>query len=297
VRRRGLATTTGVLVPLVFVAGLVASATRGGPGLRLGQSVFQIHRVDEAHFSAYPGQPVFVLVVGNDARPGEAISRGDALHLIGANPSTGQATILNIPRDTYVGDKINAFHAAGGPVAQARAVAGLVGVDIPFVISTGFEGFQTMVDELGGVDVEVPFPMADRSSGAFFEAGPHHMDGYGALAFSRNRNVEGGDFTRTHNQSLLIIAGLAKLRVQGTSAAKTLHYLGVLLRHGTFDGGSLADLYQLARFALAIDPANVRTVTMPGGSGFAGGASVVLKGAGADALFADFRDDAILQSH
>ncbi len=298
-----LTISTAALVPLVLLAGLVVSAARGGPGLRLGQSVFQIHTVDEAHLDNVPGQPVFVLIVGNDARPGEVISRGDALHLVGVNPSIGQATILNIPRDTYVPipgggtDKINAAHAGGGPVLQAQAVGQLVGVDVPYVISTGFDGFQAMVDELGGVDVEVPFPMADASSGAFFDAGVTHMDGGSALAFSRNRQVSGGDFTRTQNQSLVILGALAKLRGEGATAANTVRWLSVLLRHGTFDGGSLSDLYQLARLALSIDPANVRSVTMPGAAGTAGGASVVFVGGGADSLFADFRDDAVLQTH
>ena len=302
-KHRALAILTGALVPLVLAAALVVSGAKGGPGLRFGQSVLQIHKVDEAHFNAYPGQPVFVLVVGNDARPGDVVSRGDALHLIGVNPSTGQATILNIPRDTYVpipglgSDKINAAHAAGGPVGQARAVASLVGVDIPWVISTGFQGFQDMVDELGGVDVNVPFRMADSDSGAFFDPGPNHFDGFAALAFSRDRHFDGGDFTRTQDQSLVILAGLAKLRSEGASAANTLRWLGVLLRHATFDGGSMTDLYNLARFALSIDPANVRSVTMPGTDGFVGAASVVLVGAGAPSLFADFRDDAILESH
>ena len=302
-KHRALSVVTAVMVPLVLVAGLVVSGAKGGAGLRFGQSVLQIHKVDEAHFNAYPGQPVFVLIVGNDARPGDVVSRGDALHLVGVNPSTGQATILNIPRDTYVPipgagtDKINAAHAAGGPVLEARAVGQLVGVNIPWVISTGFQGLQDMVDELGGVDVNVPFRMADSDSGAFFDPGPNHFDGFAALAFSRDRHLDGGDFTRTQDQSLVILAGLAKLRSEGASAANTLRWLGVLLRHATFDGGSMTDLYNLARFALSIDPANVRSVTMPGTDGFVGDASVVFVGAGAPSLFADFRDDAILESH
>jgi LCP family protein required for cell wall assembly len=304
VTHRALTVTTAVLVPIVLFAALAVSAARGGPGLRFGQSVVEIHKVDEAHFNPSSGGPVFVLVVGNDARPGDVQSRGDALHLVGVNPSTGHATILNIPRDTYIPlpgglgtDKINAAHAAGGAVLEARAVGQLVGVDIPFVIDTGFEGFQAMVDELGGVDVDVPFKMADSDSGAFFDPGVTHMDGGNALAFSRDRHFDGGDFVRTYDQSLVILAGLAKLRAEGASAANTLRWLGVLLRHATFDGGSLSDLYQLGRLALSIDPANVRSVTMPGSSGMAGAASVVFVGPDAPSLFADFRDDAVLESH
>lgn len=293
----------GLLIPVVLFAGLVSSAARGGPGIHLGKSVVQVHRVAEAHFNPGSGEPVFVLVVGNDARPGDLASRGDALHLIGVNPATGQATILNIPRDTWApipgrgNDKINAAYFYGGPVAQARAVAAIVGVEIPFVISTGFDGLMQMVDDLGGVDVDVPFPMADADSGAYFEAGPNHFLGGEALAFSRNRHFENGDFVRTEHQALIIIAALAKLRAAGPSATNTVKWLSVLLRNGTYDGGSVPDLYRLGRLALSIDPANVRNVTMPGVIGNAGGASVVLATPEAEALFADFRDDAVLQSH
>lgn len=293
----------GAMIPVVLMAGLISSAARGGPGIRLGTSLMQVHRVAEAHFNPTSGAPVFVLLVGNDARPGDAVSRGDALHLVGVNPVTGQATILNIPRDTWVQipghgiDKINAAHTYGGPVAQARAVAALVGVEIPYVISTGFDGLMQMVDDLGGVDVNVPFPMADADSGAYFDAGPSHLLGGEALAFARNRHFDGGDLVRTEHQTMIILAALAKLRAAGPSAANTVKWIAELLRNGTFDGASIPDLYRLGRLALSIDPANVRSVTMPGTIGTAGGASVVFVAPEAASLFADFRDDAILQSH
>jgi LCP family protein required for cell wall assembly len=302
-RHRGLAVVTALLVPVVLGAGLVASASRGGPGVSLGEAIFQVHRVEEVPFPPPPEQPVFVLVMGHDARPGEVASRADALHLIGVNPQAGQATILNIPRDTWVPipgrgeDKINAAHLAGGPELQARAVGDLVGIDIPFVVSTGFEGFVAMVDELGGVDVDVPLPMADEYSGAYFESGPAHLDGEAALAFSRNRRLPGGDFRRTEDQALVILASLAKLRADEPNPTKIARWLSILLRHGRFDGGGMDDLYRLARLALSIDPANVRNVTMPGFGGWVGAQSVVFQGEGADELFADLRDDAILQSH
>jgi anionic cell wall polymer biosynthesis LytR-Cps2A-Psr (LCP) family protein len=178
---------------------------------------------------------------------------------------------------------------------QARAVSALVGVDIPIVLTTGFQGLADMVDELGGIDVDVPFPMNDTKSGAVFPAGTVRMDGGAALAFARNRAVPGGDFTRTHDQGILILAGLSKLRGSTPTAANTLKWMAVLARHTRFDGVGLGDLYRLGRLALSIEPANVRNVTMPGRVGSAANQSVVFAGASAPALFADFRDDAILQ--
>jgi LCP family protein required for cell wall assembly len=273
----------------------------GPSGPRRGDAAVEITKVDEGRFHPVPGKPVFVLVMGQDARPGETQSRGDALHVIGINPEAGKATILNIPRDTWTNvpgrgiDKINTGNYYGGPALQAKAVGALVGIDIPIVLSTGFQGFSDMVDELGGINIDVPFPMDDKNSGAVFPAGTVRMDGGAALAFSRNRNLSGGDFTRSTDQGIVMLAGLSKLQDSAPSAANTLKWMAVLARHTRLDGIGLGDLYRLGRVALSIDPENVRNVTMPGTTGSAANQSVVFVGAAAPALFADFRDDAILQ--
>ena len=67
-----------------------------------------------------PTSPFFILLVGNDSRPGVGGARGDALHVLGVNPAKHQATMLDIPRDTcWNGDKINAGNTQG-PRAQAE---------------------------------------------------------------------------------------------------------------------------------------------------------------------------------
>jgi len=295
VRVRG-ASAAAVIVAMALVA-LV--------GLRPASAAFTIHKVDTAQFTVAPDKPVFILVMGNDGRSGETITRGDALHLIGVNPGQGQATIIDIPRDTLVGipeegsrrDKINAFHATGGAALQARAVGALVGVDVPFVVDTDFQGFTGLVDDLGGVDVDVPEAMNDSFSGAIFEPGVKHMDGVDALAFARNRHIGRGDFTRTENQGRLLIAGLTKLRNEHADAKSVLGNIAVLARHSRLDGLSLTDAYRLGRLAVSIDPANVRNVVMPGSTADVGGASVVVPDPSTTSLFEDFRDDGILQVH
>ena len=272
-------------------------------GATRGEAAVEVIRVDQGTFKPTPGRPVFVLVMGHDAGNRDGRSRGDALHVIGINPEAGQATILNIPRDTWTDipgrgiDKINAANYHGGPLLQARAVSALVGVDIPIVLSTGFDGLADMVDDLGGINVDVPFAMNDPTSGAVFPRGTVRMDGGAALAFARNRSVAGGDFTRTQDQGILILAGLSKLRDSAPSAANVLKWMSVLTKHARLDGVGLGDLYRLGRVALSIDPENVRNITMPGSAGSAAGQSVVFIGGGAAGLFADFRDDAILQRY
>lgn len=288
-----------ILVAAVFAMGVAVVV---GPRSSDAAAI-EIHQFQEAHFSPIPGEPVFLLALGSDGRPGLPGQRADAIHLIGVNPGAAAGTILNFPRDTYVDipgrgrDKINAALELGGPDLVAATVQRLTGIPIAFVLVTRFDGLAGMVDELGGLDIDIPIRMADRNSGAFFEAGPSHLGGRQTLALSRNRYIPGGDFARTENQGRVILAALAQLRAQTTSPADNLRHLAVLGRHTDVNGVGLPELYRLGRMALALDPANIRNVTMPGVIGSAGAASVVLPAAGAGGLFADMRDDAVLQSH
>lgn len=286
---------------IAAVVGLVATAA---PRVVAGATYVTFTKVQGvASFVDRPDAPVFILVVGSDERPGLEGARGDALHVIGVNPAAGAGTILNIPRDT-VADipgiglwKINDAYRYGGPQLQAEAVRRLTGAPISIVATTTFTGFQSMVDELGGVDVHVPFAMGDPNSGAYFPQGLVHMNGSQALAFSRNRGIPQGDLARTGMQAHLILSALTELRGRGTGAADTMRYLSVLLRHVRIEGMPVRDLYHLGRMALDLDPARVRNVTMPASAGFLGAASVVWAAPSAGGLFADFRDDALLQSH
>jgi LCP family protein required for cell wall assembly len=283
------------------VALLLAVAVTGGGAVwaQGGTPALDIQKVDAARFAPGPNQPVFFLAVGVDGRPGLEGNRGDALHLIGVNPAVGSATILNIPRDTAVNipghgtQKINNGSQFGGPALQAAAVRNLTGVQAQFVLTSRFEGLRGMVDELGGVPVNVPFAMNDKASGARFPAGVRHMHGAEALAFSRNRHIPGGDVRRSEHQGVLMIATLARLRALGTTPAAVVRYVSVLARHVHIHGVSLGDLYRLGRLGLSLDPARVRNVTMP--SIISG--SFVYPAGGAPSLFADFRDDAVLQAH
>jgi len=288
-----------VLGALVLAVSALVAMVKMTPG----HADFEIHKVDAAAFTPGIDGTIFVLVVGSDARPGQTQARGDAIHVIGLNRKAGKATMLNIPRDTYINipghgtDKINSSFYFGGPELMARTVGQLVGVPIAFVISTDFAGIRAMTDELGGLDIDVPVNMNDTLSGAVFPAGPRHMNGDEVLAISRNRHLGSGDFTRTENQGRVILATLAKFRAEQPGARRSLTYLGVLSRHARLHNVGLLDLYRLGRIALSIDPGNVRNVTMPGSAGQAGAASVVFVGPSAPSLFADFADDGLLQSH
>lgn len=303
-RRHPFITAT-VSIPLVIALTLAGGFMLWLNGVRLpyasGAVWFSVTKTAAADYTPAPGAPVFILALGNDGRPGETSTRGDAIHLIGVNPTTRQATILDFPRDTGLPipghgmDKVNTSHVYGGAALQAQTLGNAVGVTVPYAIDTNFPGFVGMVDDMGGLQVNVPEAMDDDGSGAHFPAGPLKMSGATALAFARNRHqFPTGDLKRSENQGYLITQALAQLRAENTGPVGTLKLLANLGRHAQLEGIGLDDLYALGRLGLSIDPANVRNVGVPIS---AGSGTRLSLGAGAASLFADFADDAILQTH
>jgi len=241
-----------------------------------------------------PKQPFFILLVGNDSRPGVGGARGDALHVLGVNPAHHEASMIDIPRDTcWFGDKINVGNTRG-PRVQANDVGGLLGVNISYVVDVDFAGFIGLVDGVGGVNVNVPTLMHDAYSGAYFAPGLHHMNGTEALAFSRDRHdFPQSDIIRTSNQGLLILDAMRGLRTRMQSAAGEFKLLALLGQHAQLDGIGVKDLYRLARVAFSLSPSRIKNITMP----YSGGGNCLTPAAAVADLFADFRDDAVLESH
>jgi LCP family protein required for cell wall assembly len=287
-------------VPLcgLLVAGSLTAAwvALGRPTPAKGAIWFQVTQVGDSAFDAAPDQPFFFLALGNDGRTDADKGLGDAIHVIGVNPAAHQATILNVPRDTTApsGDKINAYHALQGLPGIVDQLNRMMGIKISYAITTNFPGIIAMVDELGGIDVNVPRQFKDSFSGAFFEPGVQHLTGDQVLRFSRDRHdwVD-GDITRTFNQAYIIISALAALRAQNPGDVGTLHLVAVLARHVRTMDVDLAELWRLGRLALSIDPAGIKNITIPVGSGSGSNLAV---GGGAQQLFADFADDGIVQS-
>lgn len=249
-----------------------------------------------------PADLVFVLVVGSDARPGHDPRRAnaDSVHLLAVDPRTSDGTIVGFPRDSWVEipghgrGKLTSALAIGGPRLMAETVRHLTGLPVHHYVITGFAGFSSVVDELGGVDVHVSERMNDRASGARFQPGWHHFNGAQALAFSRNRNdVSYGDFTRSENQGKVVLDALAKLRAEVADDPGLLRWVNVLRRHATVDG-SPQRLMELGTLAHRLDPRTIDNVVLPGRIGTAGRASVVYLDARAGAMFADLRPDAVI---
>ena len=108
----------------------------------------------------------YVLVIGTDARPGQDQQnfRADSLHILASNVGDGGGGILGIPRDTYVeapygGDKFTNVNVFEGQQVMVDLAAELSGLPVEGYFVTGFLNFQRLVNDFGGVYVDVPFAL------------------------------------------------------------------------------------------------------------------------------------------
>jgi LCP family protein required for cell wall assembly len=233
-----------------------------------------------------------VLVLGSDAglpRSGDpARGRADAIHLIAVDTRRLRATIIDIPRDSYInGDKVNAHMVFGGPERMKDVLSSYSGLKIDHYVLTGFRGLRGLVQGMGGLDVTLQRSVVDSASRANVPAGTTRLRGKPALALARARKaVPGGDFGRTHNQGLILRAAHKQIRQRQNDLGTMTRLLGVFGRNTTTDiPGS--DLFQMAQLAVAIKPKNIKQVSLSGSTGFVGAASVVHLNPGS--AFSDIR--------
>jgi LCP family protein required for cell wall assembly len=266
-------------------------------------------QIEPAHVEFVPtlnsDEPIFILVIGSDARPIQEVvsQRADAIHILAVNPAAGKATIVGIPRDAYVTipdhgtNKINAALALGGPDLVVRTVEELTGITMDYWAITGFDGFRAMVDQVDGLVVDVPFALNDASAQAFFEPGVQRLDGDNALALARDRHdLPAGDFGRSENQGLLMISALAQLRKEFTqNPSRMLDWIGAFTRNAQTTV-PLDELMNLAFTGTAIIHKRVVNIVLPGGSGNAGTLSVVqLDQVALQVISTDLADDGLLK--
>jgi LCP family protein required for cell wall assembly len=244
------------------------------------------------------GDPVrHILVIGTDARVGQSQTqfRADSIHILSSNIAEASGSILGFPRDTYVqasygNDKFTNVNATSDRhgAEMVDIAADMSGVPIDGYIITGFLGFQGLVNDFGGVVVNIPFAMADQKSKAYFSAGVRLLWGKDALAFSRNRHITGGDFTRSFHQGVVMHAALEKVQEADLTM---LPALLAMLDEFTWTDLTMEELITVAAGAFEMDSETVGNIVLPGTVDLIGGASVVvLDEEGAETLFRDIDD-------
>lgn len=254
------------------------------------------------HYPPVGTKPIVFLVLGDSTGRTTAESRiSDAIHLVGYNPQLNRASILDFPRDLWIPipghgtTKINAATEYGGAKLMIQTIEDLTGIHIDYYAETGFSTFRTIVSDLGGVVVPVPYAINDSHTGFDAPKGKLDMSGKVALEFSRSRyGVPNGDFSRTQNQGIFLTAMLSKLHKQfASNPSAILDWIGTGLQN-TQNDIPLDQLIAMAFAAGQIPLKNVNNTVVPGTVGTAGAQSIVKLAPAANQVFADFAKDGLI---
>ncbi len=175
---------------------------------------------------------VNIMLIGQQARGQEVAKLSDTLILCSINKDTKTITLTSFLRDLYVKlpdfqghicgkNRINVaynlgWHWAGekgGMEMLDQLILENFGVEVDYNVEVGFEAFKSVIDVLGGVDVELTADEA-RYIQVGSGAGMYHLDGESALNYARTRHANAGDndFNRTNRQRTLITNLLNKCR-------------------------------------------------------------------------------------
>jgi LCP family protein required for cell wall assembly len=170
----------------LFVAGVAALSF-----LNLNDGGF----VGDLFSQLMPNQPVNILVLGGD----KVNNNTDTIMLVNYNPSSAQMNILSIPRDTKVNikgkgtEKINFAFPYGGAKLSVETVSNLLDVNIKYYVFVDTSAFRKIVDELGGVDYNIPANMDYddplQNLHIHLKKGQQHLDGAKAEQFMRFRQA------------------------------------------------------------------------------------------------------------
>lgn len=228
-----------------------------------------------------------ILAIGSDMgmplRAGNPLrGRSDGTHLIVVDTLAKRATIVDFPRDSFIGgDKVNAHMARGGPEALEAQLEAYTGIPIDYHAVTTFRGIEEMTRVLGGVDVVVERPMSDPFSGSNFVPGPQRLDGPQALAFLRDRkSLPDGDIGRARNHGNFMRAVHVQVRNRQADLP-TLTWLSALFLRNTVTNIPKDQILPLAMLATQIPPEQVYQVGLTGSFGTASnGGSIIHLGPG-----------------
>jgi LCP family protein required for cell wall assembly len=300
-RRNPLTVVGRVLLWLVLAALVAAASLAGGAWLFFNYSVAAVRphskEVREAQLvldAPAPGQPTVALVIGYDERPGDGRvgSRSDTVMLLRADPREDTVTLLSFPRDLIVDipgcrghppfrDRINAAYTYCGPRGTLETVRDLTGIPINYMIAVNFRAFTRIVDDLGGVFLDVDQRYFNDNSGLGpgqtyaridLKPGYQKLGGKQALDFVRYRHTDSDvyrivrqqEFVKAFKQQissrwqLFQLPGIVNTITQNVEVAK---------------GGKQAldpdEVLGYARLVYDLPAGNFQQVQMEGFSGYA----------------------------
>ncbi len=236
-----------------------------------------------------------LLLIGSDAGPDRWSLRTDTIIVLSVDVRTGRAAMFGFPRnligvplapesaDAVPGGRfpglLNALYVyamghpksfPGGDARGMRAVAGavqeLAGVRLDGMVVVNLAGFVRLVDELGGLWIDIPAPLVDdnypiEDGTAWihlrFDAGCQHLDGRMALAYARSRHQD-SDYGRMRRQQAVLLA--VRREVDPVALIPKVPALLSVARDTLWTTIRRSDVRGLAALAARVDPRRVARV-------------------------------------
>lgn len=251
------------------------------------------------------------LLVGSDSRAGlteadadrlmageldDTVGRTDTIMLVHLPTFGGQATMLSIPRDSYVDipgygqSKINESFSLGGPALLQRTVEQATGIHIDHYAEIGFGGFANVVDAVGGIEICVKDPLDDPMAGINLQPGCQKMNGSTALGYVRSRYASAnGDLDRVQRQRQFLTALSDKIASPGTllNPFRSVKVIDTVTASLTVDNSD--NVLNLARLAWGIHGAKQETVPTSGTEDTDAGNVLLWDDGAAEQLFQSLR--------
>lgn len=284
-----------LVIILSYISYLYATGSKVfDKGLAGNDGLFSIIKGEQSDIFKQDRVNILVMGRGGENHPGGLLT--DSLMIFSIQPKEKKMAMISIPRDLYVpinghgSGKINSAFADGyndylqndckkkiqsqcqdsamasGANLSRQTVSNVFEIPIHFYVSVDFVGFQKLIDELGGVDVNVEKAIYDASypdekmegySTFSIKAGQQHLDGKTALKYARSREST-SDFDRAKRQQQILKATKEKAMKAGVfgSPKKILDIVGIVGSHVRTDM-SASDIKSLADSVKDIDSANI----------------------------------------
>lgn len=273
-----------LLMIALFIAGFVGySAYKNGWGLKgmiqtaIGQDEKKLADLD----------PLTVLIMGVSEDISSKLT--DTIMVASYNPKTQKATLISIPRDTFVGknkntatsyDKINALYQSS-PEKTLAAVNKITGLDIKYYVVISNNALVQLVDEIGGVDFDVPINMDyDDSSQDLYihlKKGQQKLTGEqaeGLVRFRKNNNGTSypseygdNDLGRMRTQREFITE-VAKQTLQLKNITKIGSFIDIVKENVTTNIKNWSTIKDYVGYAVDFNTENIQTASIPGEAGY-----------------------------
>ena len=232
-------------------------------------------------------EPLTVLVMGVSEDISSKLT--DTIIIASYNPKTQKATLLSIPRDTFIGknkntatsyDKINALYQSS-PEKTLAAVNKITGLDIKYYVVISNNALVQLVDEIGGVEFNVPIDMnyddSSQDLAIHLKKGKQKLNGTqaeGLVRFRKNNNGTSypseygdNDLGRMRTQREFITE-VAKQTLQLKNITKIGSFLDIIKENVTTNIKNWSTIKDYVAYAVDFNTENIRTGSLPGEAGY-----------------------------